>query len=277
MSELTELMKSIDENNKILKAILSKTSLINNQLYTDGYSGKFINWLKLHQLSYSDTMDEIIYNHKSMARFGDGEMTLMLREPEKFAFQKFDKILAKKLYETLVVPKEDLLITFPYHGMEDDFFKNLYNKFGYELLNILPENIILGNTHITRPAFFQAQKDIAIKKWRQVWENKDITIVTGEGSRFELIPELFDNIKSSKFIYFKPTDAFDDYDKIVEEVQKDTNELILFSLGMTATVLVHDLADKTNKQLLDIGHITSSYNTVFKNAGMPEATKMIRS
>lgn len=54
--------------------------------------------------------------------------------------------------------------------------------------------------------------------------------------------------------------AFNSYNKIIEQVRKCANQddLILIALGQTATVLAYDLY-KMGYQALDIGHVDVEY------------------
>lgn len=109
--------------------------------------------------------------------------------------------------------------------------------------------------------------------WRNIWENRNITIVTGEGSRFDLIPELFGNIRSSKFIYTKAKDAFSDLDNLIKKLEMDDGELILVSLGPTASLLANEMANR-GKWILDVGHLAASYKNVFDGGMIPEALEV---
>ncbi len=87
-------------------------------------------------------------------------------------------------------------------------------------------------------------------------------IVTSRSSRFVLIPELFDNIKSSEFIYGLSENAFCQYDELIARIKSHSkNKLVLLALGPTASILAYDLA-KEGYQAIDIGHLPSCYEIV---------------
>ena len=62
----------------------------------------------LNIISNEKTLDEIIYNHKSLARFGDGEYRIIFGS--NAFFQRYNKSLATKLYKVLNSDEKNLLI-----------------------------------------------------------------------------------------------------------------------------------------------------------------------
>lgn len=72
--------------------------------------------------------------------------------------------------------------------------------------------------------------------------------------------DLLDNARSIRRIICPDKDAFDKYDIIYSAIEKNVNQsdLILISLGMTATVLAYDLS-KEGFQAIDIGHVDIEY------------------
>lgn len=115
---------------------------------------------------------------------------------------------------------------------------------------------------------------MAVQLYRELWSGLDITVVTGKGSRFDLIPEMFDTIKSVKYVYTKAVDAYDEIDDLREKLAKDTSDLIILSLGPTATILASDLS-KMGKWAIDLGHVASAYYNVFEGGKMPEQAPVV--
>ena len=129
------------------------------------------------------------------------------------------------------------------------------------------KNILL--TFITR--FYIDFKDKSkvpdyIKKLKLIWDKKDILIIEGEKSRLGVGNDLFNNSKSIKRILCPAANAFNVYDKIIDEARKiDKSILILLALGPTSTVLAYDLY-KLGYQVIDIGHIDIEYEWFLRNA-----------
>ncbi len=78
-------------------------------------------------------------------------------------------------------------------------------------------------------------------------------------SRLGVGNDLFDNAGSIRRILCPPRNAFERYDRILNEALKVEKEvLFLIALGPTATVLAYDLHN-AGYQAVDIGHIDVEY------------------
>jgi phosphoglycolate phosphatase-like HAD superfamily hydrolase len=142
---------------------------------------------------------------------------------------------------------------------------------------ILPREARFGNSHVSRPDCFQSLREEAVELWRQVWAGKRVAIVTGRGSRFELVPQLFDNLAGHEFVYSEPRNAFSDVDRLVAEVRSLPGiDLCLVALGPAGTVLTRKLAE-VGVRTIDVGHISNSYANVFEGKPHPEKVAPVRS
>ena len=105
-----------------------------------------------------------------------------------------------------------------------------------------------------------------IKILKKIWNNKDILIIEGENTRIGVGNDLINNAKSIKRIICPTINAFDVYDKIINEIVIKIKKqiLILISLGPTATILAYDLS-KMGYQAVDVGHIDIEYEWFLKN------------
>ena len=107
--------------------------------------------------------------------------------------------------------------------------------------------------------------------WRNVWADREICVVTGENSRFSLTPELFDNVKATKFVYSTPVDAYSDLPRLMRVLEDENPEqLFLLSLGPAGTLVTAWLA-KMGRWAIDIGHISDSWANVFAEGQWPES------
>ena len=105
-----------------------------------------------------------------------------------------------------------------------------------------------------------------VEKLKQIWNDRDIVFVEGVDGKFGIGNDLLNNTKSIKRIICPSIEAFSVYDKIMEAVLKfDKNNLILISLGQTATVLSFDLC-KLGYQAIDIGHTDRDYEAYVRKA-----------
>ena len=107
-----------------------------------------------------------------------------------------------------------------------------------------------------------------VKKFRNIWNKRNILIIEGRLTRLGIGNDLFDNAKSVKRIICPSKNAFNVYEKIIEFVNNlklDINTLILISLGQTATVLAYDLINLGN-QIIDFGHFDIEYEYFLRNS-----------
>ena len=231
----------------------------------------------LNILSPEETLDEIINNNRSISRYGDGEFDLIFGKG--IGFQKFNKILTKKLKRVLNNKRNGFLvgINVPYNNTyldkytykSKEFYINWVEKEKIGLFTLINLNKKYYSSFISR--FYLEIKDKSkvpdyIKKLKQIWDQKDILIVEGEKSRLGIGNDLFNNSKSIKRIICPAENAFNVYDKIINEVKKfDKSFLILLALGPTSTVLAYDLYH-LGYQAIDIGHIDIEYEWFLRKA-----------
>ena len=231
----------------------------------------------LNIFSPEETLEEIIRNNRSISRFGDGEFNLILGQ--EIGFQEVNKILIKKLKEVLKSNEKGLLIGIflpynddylkPYINVTKEYLINWIESRKFELSELIDINRKYYSSFITR--FYIDSQDKSkvpdyIKKLKQIWEKKDILIIEGEKSRLGIGNDLFNNSKSIKRILCPAENAFNVYDKIINQAKKiDKSNLILLALGPTSTVLAYDLF-KLGYQVIDIGHIDIEYEWFLRNA-----------
>lgn len=228
-----------------------------------------------------ETMDKIL-DGKSIARFGDGELQAITNNIDN-SFQNNSLQLSNEMKKVLEYQNKDLII-----AIAPPFSWNLYNL-NKESRNYWEPILIKNwttwkkylvrkkyyNAFITRPYFdFTSEfritnSKIIFNKFKKLWKNKNILIVEGTYSRFGVNDDLLASSKSVRRIIGPSENAFEKVDniedKIREYVKKQHVDLILFSLGQTATILVYRLLD-LNIQLIDIGHLDIEYNWYLEKA-----------
>ena len=215
-------------------------------------------------MNNNETLRYILDNKCSIARYGDGESGYMLYDHFKHFFQPYNKELREKLKYILNNPINSCLIGVPTWLNNEalgEFQVNFQCNYWYGWAEYKKQNTTYGSANCFFGMNFDNENQELIK---QIWNNRDIVIVTGKGSTFVWIDELFGNSKSHNFIYTKSVDAFSEYNKIIEKItQYPKNSLILIALGITATALAYDLS-KLGYQAIDIGHISNHYLTEIK-------------
>lgn len=227
--------------------------------------------------SPDETIDKLVNDKCSIARFGDGEFDMICGVGMKY--QKYNKDLAKRLKQVLDSNEEGLLIGInnvidlkyseKYNDFANNFWKGWLHDNKFKLLKLLSKNKQYYSSNITR--FYIDYKDKSgvgeyVKNLRRIWDNQDVVIVEGEYSRLGVGNDLFDNMKSIQRIICPSENAFEVYDKIFNEILKvDKNKMIMLALGPTATVLAYDLY-KAGYRAIDIGHVDIEYEWFLRKA-----------
>lgn len=226
------------------------------------------------QLGFMESVYALRNDRRSLARFGDGEFRLMYRREHALKFQRNSPELMTALCKVLTDPSGNTIIGMPqiFMGLH---WSNVFAETWHFISPLAATQDQFINSHITRPIFFEQYGQDAVDAWRSVWEGRDAAVVTGKGSRFDLVPALFDNLSSVQEIFSTPTNAFSDLDRLVQEIEESGKDLVLLSLGPAATVAADMLAAK-GIQALDIGHLSSSYEYVLTGAALPEHVPPIR-
>lgn len=234
--------------------------------------------IKVVVANSSETID-IINQGFSISRFGDGELSLVMKflygTEFHSNFQKYDEGLARRL-RSILSYKEPIakhIVGIPacaFNVETRQFKKNIawyWNQYMYlnadKLTALVDKDNHYADTNFTRFYMDYKRSDHCkkyVEKLKTIWNGRNILIVEGEQTRLGVGNSLFSSAQSVRRVLCPSLDAYSQYDKILETVlnaAKD-NDLILVALGMTATVLSYDLA-AAGFQTLDVGHIDIEY------------------
>ena len=231
----------------------------------------------LKVFSEEETINEIIFNNKSIARYGDGEFSIIFGS--SIGFQKYNKILSKRLIVVLNSNENNLLIGIniltkrKYIERFTDNSKKFYIKWiennKIRIGKLLNKTKNFYSSLITR-FYIEYKNKNKIKKYvsliKKIWDKKDILIIEGENTKMGVDNNLINNANSIKRIICPSFNSFSVYNKIISEIKKlNKNILILISLGPTATILAYDLS-KLGYQAIDVGHLDIEYEWYLRNA-----------
>ena len=253
-----------------------------NKLYILIDKVKKLIYSKLEVLSIDETLDYIIKNKCSVSRFGDGELKLI--DNNGIFFQESSQELSSRLKEVIKSENNNHIVCIPdVFDRLDNYSEEPYKHWELHIAKtrkkwyaVLNKNKKYYNAFISR--CYYAYKDKKnCEKWfeklKEIWGNKDIVIIEGKKSRLGIGNDLFNNTKSIKRILCPEKNAFNNYNKILEEAKKiDKSKLILLAIGPTATVLAYDLC-KLGFQAIDIGHIDIEYEWFLMGATKKEKVK----
>ncbi|HEM6088426.1 TPA: SP_1767 family glycosyltransferase [Streptococcus suis] len=226
---------------------------------------------KLEEIRVLPILESLTYiqeNKASVARFGDGEIDLILGH--SIPYQAYDKDLAQALKAILQKPSnEQLLVCLPdvfqnlerYNSNARYFWKKHFEKY-HQFYEEECQSDWYGSTFLSRPYIDlvdKSQSDQYFEAIKGLWENRDILIVEGETSRSGMGNDLFDGAKSVSRIICPSRNAFSSYDQIISAILRHAEDkLIILMLGPTAKLLSYDLTMQ-GYQAIDLGHIDSEY------------------
>lgn len=226
-------------------------------------------------LSSEETIGLILSNKSSLIRFGDGEISLI--EGRNLGFQTYDKNLSEELKKIIEIKDDKLLIAIPNffgrieHFSPTAFWFTIHNLFrnGYLWKKYTNKKIIYGDAFVTRPYLLLKDKRESFKifsKIKQLWQNRDIIIVEGKGTRIGVGNDLLSNAKSISRIICPSENAYSEKDRIINVTKKiNNNKLILLSLGPAAKPIAYELF-KAGYQVIDIGHIDMEYEMFLRKS-----------
>lgn len=240
---------------------INQELLIKNLLYELADKRTLENIKLPKVLGLYESTDFAISSGKSFARYGDGEFKLMMGE--SINFQKANPELSKRLTEIISNKNPNLLVGLPdvFGYCNSDYFRRVMINCREFLYNYIDFESTYIDSMFTRQRKFETEQ-IGIdyfSKLKKLWDNKNVIIVEGEGSRLGIGNDLFTNTKSIKRILCPIKNAFEKYTEIFNECKKQSKDIIfIIALGPTATVLADDLS-KLGYKAFDVGHIDACY------------------
>ncbi|MDO4413625.1 MAG: GT-D fold domain-containing glycosyltransferase [Erysipelotrichaceae bacterium] len=227
-----------------------------------------------------ETLETIVQNKCSIARFGDGEIGLIFGKG--IGFQKNDKELGERLASVLRSDVSDHMLI----GISEWIFNSnfgTYPEYRLKYLKSILNLLLPGKTYYsadisrfykTTPDGHDGLNQICLLK--EIWDGRSVILVEGEKSRMGVGNDLLDNAKSIRRILCPAENAFSHYEEIytttLDKASKD--DLILIALGPTATVLAYDLF-LAGYQAVDIGHADISYEWFLRDVSDPSGRVVI--
>lgn len=221
-----------------------------------------------------ETIDKLLSGNFSLARYGDGEFLLCL--DRSITFQKTNDKLRNRLTEILSNNNQNCLVAITEFRTErlTPFWKQFWYENVNDISTLLNPQTTYYNQSVTREV-----KLHQIERLKVLWKNREVIFVVGKGSRFDVNHELFDTIKKYGVVYGLPTNAWDNYEEVLNKVKLKTNEyknpLVICALGPAATVLAYDLS-LSGLQALDLGHLTNVYDRLKYNKQAPESLSLVQ-
>jgi glycosyltransferase family protein len=259
------------KKHKQLEEIQNKLENLPYEIYDKITNGSFRIQIPIIK-SADETLDKILYDKCSIARFGDGEFSVM--NSSRIHFQNRSPKLAQRLKEVIASDLPNLMIGLPdCFGSLDNYVPsviNFWRKWMSQKREMVYSHLDMSrvyyNAFFTRVYMPFNKTDEHYKncseyygKIKKIWAGRDVVICEGVGTRFGMFNDLLDGAKSISRIICPARSAFDKYDEILSvfnDISPDI--LVLAALGPTATLLAYDLCNK-GYQAIDIGHLDVEY------------------
>ncbi|HSV87899.1 MAG TPA: GT-D fold domain-containing glycosyltransferase [Bacteroidales bacterium] len=227
-------------------------------------------------LSIDETLDKIIAEKLSIARFGDGEFLYMI-DKLNLPFQKQESLLRKKLIGILKSDEPNVLVGLPigYHSLRNlnkESLKTWRSQISW-IYPRLKKHLDLSkpyyNASMTRLYMDYEDKSDSSRlftKVMQIWEGRHIALIEGEKSRLGAGNNLFENAASVVRILGPAHNAYDKFQELLQEAQtQPKHKLFLVAMGPTAKPLVFELA-RQGFQAIDIGNVDIEYEWYLRGA-----------
>lgn len=230
---------------------------------------------RLTVLNETETLEVLRKTPKSFSRYGDGEI-LMIRGQGNL-FQDYDEELSAKLKQLLTEKRDNLYI-----GLNCSYFQSpvkysehnrrFYRLYGTSFRRVFVDLCDPNNIYLDACCFggyFRQGENFDIDKHfdnvKELFRNKKIAVVCGEGILDEISYNIFEFADDIKYIAAPKVNAFDKYEQILTSVKTQVKKdwLVCIILGMTATVLAADLAD-LGYTAWDIGHAAKEYDAYMR-------------
>lgn len=264
----------------IIKKIIGKDKKIIKNVISDANCQ--LNAKKIPKiLTAEESLDLLLEKPRSLARLGDNELLVINKEDA--TFQKYDPKLREYLIEILKNENDDIYCSIPYiyyhpYNMVDTVNK-FQSDFGQKLNTIISQHCSYTNTYLdtSMSQAYQIYKDCDFDKFfnktKQLFANKKISLVIGEGIYQKFEYSIFDQCIDFEIIEAPKFDAFSKLDYLMDEIGKrEKDRIICVILGPAAKALTIEMT-KCGYMVWDIGHLAKDYNAYKKQ--MPRTSDKV--
>ncbi len=226
--------------------------------------------IKIPQIKNNfQTIEELKNTNKSIIRFGNGDFDIL--KGNSMPYQKYDKYIADTL-KTICYENDENLMTgipepyydFPIELVESSkrFILNWFPKWHKIIEKYINYEKIYYSTHISQafPVYRQYDFKNHYNNLKEIWNNKKITVITGDRVYNNIEHNIFENAESINYIYGPTENAFDEYENLKNRIfNTEKDNILIFALGPAGKVLAYDMY-KAGYRVLDLGHIIKDYD-----------------
>lgn len=216
----------------------------------------------LQVVGEAETLAAIREHRGSIARYGDGELEIMIGGG--IYFQEQDPELARRLRAILRSPRPDFLIGIPNFDalqIKTQGRKGSWQRYRRMFSHLVRRGAEYHSAFVSRPASIVGLESAEyFQQWQSIWEGREVVVVHHSTATAEHV--LFRNARGVHFVLCPAQNAFRDYSAVLAQAADHCTRpdvLFLIAAGPTAGVLAWDLAER-GAQALDIGHLTAAYD-----------------
>jgi hypothetical protein len=209
-----------------------------------------------------ETVRAIGERHGSIARYGDGELMIMLGRG--IYFQEYDPALARRLRAILRQPSRQFLVGLPPFdtmSITKEFWRKEWRRFRRLFSYLVLDGAEYHSTALSRPASVANwQPEEFYAAFTALWKGRELVLIHNHPAVAE--HPLFREAKSVHHVPCLAEHAFREYPALLERAARFLDlpdVLFLIAAGPTACLLAWDLAGR-GAQALDVGHLASAYD-----------------
>ena len=217
-------------------------------------------------LDKTQTTDLLVNSNLSLARFGDGELSIIAGN--SIPYQKYDRELALKLSEILKNTNKNLLV-----GINHWYFYCKYNPaldevtkhFEFESMPYFRKELLKHidlNKEYCDAGINGIQKSFEgdYDKFKTIWNNREIIVVACKEAIEKTKYNIYDNAKQIDYIFVPNKNSYSEYNQTIEKIKNyNKNTLVILMCGPLSKVLASDLSN-IGYRALDLGHLMKAYD-----------------
>ena len=227
-----------------------------------------------------ETINELVNSNKSIIRFGDGEISMMLGgrslfEPEnQLITNVFNEIFYKDDPNLLTGTRYDMFrinTNFMHSNISTYRLQYLLTNY-YKIKDLYNYNKIYYSACFIYPYIVYSNWDCdeQFNAIRKIWENKKVTIICGDRVFDKIKYNVFDNVSEISYIYGPCIGAFEKYEELKSKILTiPKNSILIFALGPCGKILAYD-AYNHGYRVLDMGHLIKNYDFYQRRFEMSE-------
>jgi len=215
-----------------------------------------------HVIPERETLEAIRERRASIARYGDGELEIMIGVG--ISFQEYDPELARRLRHILRSPRRDFLVGIPNFDalqIKTQSRKGTWERYRRMYSHLVRRGGEYHSAFVSRPASIVGLESAEyFQAWQTLWAGREIVVVHHSAATAE--HTLFRTASAVHHVFCPAKNAFCEYATLLEQSAAHCSRpqvLFLIAAGPTAGVLAWDLAER-GAQALDIGHLTAAYD-----------------